>query len=376
VSADAPSKQSTRLRELGQKLLALGVSLLFSFLVLEAYVRLTFQSQWHIPKSAVQSPGIFSARMKPDNEADIPILDGGTFHVKTNARGFRGPPVSTLEGKPLKVLSLGDSFMFGWGLALEDQTMWRFMDAYRRAHPERDVGHAYVACGSWDPKDYYFAYLTEASKAKPDLVVLGVFSGNDIMPNDAPRILDPGKAPVVDQIPEAPKPWIRSFDWVRAQLSGSMFVASFRAKHNKPAAFAPFENDLPFQRELWDTSLFYIGALAKAVKKDGGKLVVVLYPSMLQLNTPKALDDAGYDHTMPERLLTTVGKEHHLEVITLLDGLAAKNEKRDLYYPKDRHITARGSEVAAEILREKLAPIVDEQWAQHAAAAKPAAPAP
>jgi hypothetical protein len=374
VSSDVPTSKG---RELVKKLIALTLSLLFSFLVLEAYVRLTFQSQWHIPRSAVRTPGIFNARMKPDNEADIPILDGGTFHVKTNARGFRGPLVSTLEGKPLKVLSLGDSFMFGWGLALEDQAMWRFMDAYRRAHPDRDVGHAYVACGSWDPKDYYFAYLTEASSAKPDLVVVGVFTGNDIMPNDTPRLLDPRQARSVERLPEEPKPWIRSFDWVRAQLSGSLFVASFRAKHSKPAAFAPFESDLPRQLALWDTSLFYLDALDRAVRKDGGKLVIMLYPSMLQLNTAKALDDAGYDHAMPERVIESVGKSHGVAVVTLLDGLLARNEKKDLYYPKDRHMTAHGSEVAAEVLRDKLGPIVDQLWAERAGkTAAPAAPPP
>lgn len=358
-----------RARELGKKLGALAVSLLVSFLALEAYVRLTFQSQWHIPRSAVRTPGIFSARMKPDHESDIPILDGGTFHVKTNARGFRGPLVSALEGKPLKILSLGDSFMFGWGLALEDQAMARFMDAYRRAHPDRDVGHAYVACGSWDPKDYYFAYLTEAAQAKPDLVVLGVFTGNDIMAPDASRVLDPARVIPVERLPQEPRPWIRSFDWVRAQLSGSLFVASFRAKHSKPAAFAPFEADLARQRQLWDTSFFYIAALDQAVRKDGGKLVILLFPSMLQLNSARALDDAGYDHAAPERLFAAVGKEHGIAVITLLDRLAARNQKQDLYYPKDRHITARGSEVAAEVLRDELGPIVDGLWTERAARA-------
>jgi len=62
-------------------------------------------------------------------------------------------------------------------------------------------------------------------------------------------------------------------------------------------------------------------------------------------------------------------------VITLLDGLAARNQKQDLYYPKDRHMTARGSEVAAEVLRDKLGPIVDARWAERAErAARPATP--
>jgi hypothetical protein len=363
-------------RELAKKVLALGISLLFSFLVLEIYVRLTYQSQWHIPKSAVREPGIFNARMKPSNEVDIELLDGKSFHVKTNERGFRGPLVSTIESKPLKILSLGDSFTFGWGIALEDHCMWKFMEDYHKAHPDRDVGHAYVACGSWDPKDYYYAYLTEASKAKPDLVVLGVFTGNDIMPNDTPRILDPSKAPYASKLPEPPKPLIRSFDWIRAQLSGSLVVASFRAKHSKPVAFAPFENDMEKQKQLWDTSFFYIKALNAAIRKDGGRLALILYPSMLQINTFKALDNAGYDHTMPERVMGEFCKENGIELITLLDTLKAKNDKQDLYFPKDRHLTTHGNAVAAEVLDQKLTPLVDKLWAEKTRAAAAPAPAP
>ena len=360
----------SKARELGPKLLLLVASFAFSFLVLEIYVRLTWDSQWHIPKEAVRSPGIFNARMKPDFEVDIPVMDGGTFHVKTNARGFRGPLVSTLEGKPLKVLSLGDSFMFAWGLALEDHCMTRFVGAYRAAHPDRDLGHAYVACGSWDPKDYYFAYLTEASAAQPDLVVLGVYTGNDVIPNDQPRFLDPATAPFVEKLPEPPRPWLRSVDWLSVQLSSNLLAAQvgFRAKH-KSTAFGLFEDDMDAQNKLWDTSFFYIKALHAAVKKDGGRLALLLFPSLLQVNTRAELDRAGYDHGMPERVVGAFCKENGIDFLPILDPLIEadkKDGKHDLFFPKDRHLTARGNEVAAAALADELGPIVDQMWAAKA----------
>lgn len=369
-------------RETLKKVIALGISLFFSFLVLEVYVRATFKSQWHIPKAAVREPGIYSARMKPNHEADIPILDGGSFHVKTNERGFRGPLVSTIEKKPFKVLSLGDSFTFGWGIAIEDHSMWKFIDGYRAAHPDRDVGHAYVACGSWSPRDYYYAYLEDGSAVKPDLVVLGVFTGNDILPPDEPRILDPSKVEYVTKLPDPPRPLIRSFDWIRAQLSGSLVVASFRAKHSKPAAFAPFDKDMAIQKKLWDTSFFYFKALNEAVKKDGGRMAMVLYPSMLQVNTARALENAGYDSMEPEKVLGEFCKENGIEFIPLLETLRAKNDKQDVYYPKDRHLTTRGNAVAVEVLQQKLQPVLDKMWEDKARAKAappqdaPAPPAP
>jgi hypothetical protein len=252
--------------------------------------------------------------------------------------------------------------MFGWGIALEDHAMSKVVEGWRRDHADRELGHAFVACGSWDPRDYLYAYLTEASAAKPDLVVLGVFTGNDIMPADAPRILDPSEAPYVDRLPDPPRPLMRSFDWIRAQLSGSLFVSSLRAKHQRPAAFAPFEDDMAKQQRLWDTSFFYLRALHEAVRKDGGELAIVLYPSMLQVNAARALDAAGYDHRMPERVMGAFAAENGIALVTLLEALEAHNEKQDLFFPKDRHLTTRGFAVAAEAMEAKLRPMLDRLW--------------
>lgn len=361
----------SKLRDLAKKIGVLAVSLLFCLIVLEIYVRATWQSHWHIPKTAVRAPGIFSARMKPSHEVDIPIMDGGTFHVKTNERGFRGPLVSTLHDKPLKILSLGDSFTFAWGLAVEEHCMWRFTEKYRAAHPDRDVGHAYVACGSWDPKDYYYGYVTEASAEKPDIVVLGVFTGNDIMAPDAPRILDPALVKSVDEIPNPPRPLIRSFDWISAQLSGSMLIAQvgFRAKRGA-TAFSMFEKDMERQKKLWDTSLYYIKALNDAVRRDGGRLALIVYPSVLEVAAYQQLENGGYDSTMPEKVLEAFSIENKIHFIGPLSYIRAKNQKRDLFFIKDRHMTARGNEVMADLLMERLAPVVDEVWKEKRARAE------
>ena len=363
ASPAAPPER--RPRGLGKKIVTLLVLLTLSFAALEIYVRLTWRSPMHSPKEVSRAPGIFSFRYKINYDADVERADGGTFRLRTNERGFRGPLVSSMAGKPLKVLSLGDSFTAGWGVEVEQHCMWRFMDGYRALHPERDVGHAYVACGGWDPKDYYFGYMTEALEVKPDVVVLGVFSGNDVMPADSPRILDPSKAPFVDAPPDPPQPLFSSFDWVRAELSSNLFIAELRAKHMKPAAYALFDPDMTRQREMWDTSFFYIKAIHDAVRKNGGKLVVLLYPMILQVNTPTALDDAGYDHAAPERVVSAFCKENGIDLITPLDALIeGSRTKKDLYFIEDRHLTVRGHEVTAEVLQRQLTPILDDAWAR------------
>jgi hypothetical protein len=297
-------------------------------------------------------------------DGDLECADGGKFHVHTNERGFRGPLVSAMADKPLRLLSLGDSFTMGWGIEIEQHGVTRFVDAYRQAHPDRDVGLASVACPGWDPKDYVLAYKTESGDKKPDLVVLGIFAGNDQLPESTPRIVDPAKAPFVDKLPDPPQPLFRSVDWVRARISGSLFIAKLRAKHGKPAAFALYEPDPEKQKKAWDTTFFFIKAVDDAVRADGGKLVVLLYPTMVQVQVPAALEEAGYDPAAPEKAMAAFCKESGIELITLLDELRAANGKNEMYFQKDRHLTVRGNQVATEALQKKLAPVVDRLWAE------------
>lgn len=365
-SATAPTPTTVRRarRGLRRKLALFAASLAFALLTLEVFVRIFGAAATGFPRSALAAPGVFTCRMKPDGEFDVPLLDGGGFHVKTNARGFRGATAASISARPLRILSLGDSFTLGWGVDLEEHAMARFVAEYRRVHPNRDVGHAYVAHPDWDPKDYWFAYLTEGRAANPDLVVLGLFAGNDVMPAGSPRYRTPKDAPSRDAPPAAPPPpLLRSFEWVRTRLSSSLLVARVGLWAGyKPANFARFEPDVATQREAWATTFFYLDALDIEIRRNGGQLVIVSYPSLIQVNASHALDAAGFDHAAPDRVLSAFCAERRIEMIPLLEPLIAANQHLDLYFPKDRHLTARGNAVAAEALTGPLGAIVDRVW--------------
>lgn len=365
-SATAPTPTGVRPARHGlrRKLVLFAASLAFSLLALEIFVRIFGAAPAGFPRSALGAPGVFTCRMKPDAEFDVPLSDGGGFRVKTNARGFRGATAASIAERPLRMLSLGDSFTLGWGVGLEAHAMARFVAGYRRVHPDRDVGHAYLAHPDWDPKDYFFAYLTEGLAAKPDLVVLGLFGGNDVMPAGSPRYRDPKEAPSRDAPSAAsPPPLLRSLAWVRTQLSSSLLVARVGLRLGyKPANFDRFEPDVARQREAWATTFFYLDALDAEIRRNGGRLVIVSYPSLIQVNASRALDAAGFDHAGPDRVLAAFCAERRIEMIPLLEPLKAANENVDLYFPKDRHLTARGNAVAAEALTGPLGAIVDRVW--------------
>lgn len=356
------------------KLILFTVSLVFSLLVLEVYVRLDSRGKWVLPRESLQPGGVFCCRLKGDQSVTVHVVDGASAETVLNARGFRGPPVTSLIDKPLRMISLGDSLTFGWGVDLDKLAMSRFAADYGARHPERGLGHAYVASPGWDPKDYYFGFETEvlpylgpSTPEKPprvDLVVLGFFAGNDILFPGTPHILDPREAPVQTQLPDPiPTPIFGFPEWIRLRVRGSMIGTrlGITARTDAPE-LARFNKNLDAQRPAWADTFFYLDALHAAVKKSGGRLVILAYPSVVQVNSGKSLDDNGLDHTAPERMLEVYCREHGVDLITLLEPLKANNQKVDLYFPVDRHLNAKGHEVASRVLAEKLTPIVDQVW--------------
>lgn len=102
------------------------------------------------------------ARQRPS-----PIGRRRTFFVRTNAAGFRGPPLDDPPTRP-RVLCLGDSVTFGWGV--EDDESWPARLAAR--HPEFEFINAAVpamkpdAIGAWASRN--------AASLRPALVLFTV----------------------------------------------------------------------------------------------------------------------------------------------------------------------------------------------------------
>lgn len=128
----------------------------------------------------------------------------------TNATGFRGPAVPVARPRPaVRIVGLGDSVMFGWGVREEDTYLARLAERLRAAHPEVAWDVVNTAVPGYNTVMEIATLEAKGLRFDPDLVVLN-FVGNDLgLPN------------FIEERPD-PLDLRRSFlfDFVRARLRG------------------------------------------------------------------------------------------------------------------------------------------------------------
>ncbi len=116
-------------------------------------------------------------RLKPDLELDL-----GSFTMRTNALGFRGPTQSQQKQDGVyRVLVLGDSVAFGWGVD-EEVTFLRRFEAEWNANHERKIEICNAGCLVYDTTQQWALLRDQGLALQPDLVLL-VYVVNDIEPS-------------------------------------------------------------------------------------------------------------------------------------------------------------------------------------------------
>jgi hypothetical protein len=148
----------------------------------------------HLPADGViGNPALFMRRSKSPRILFemLPNLGGLTFRgasLATDSHGFRQPdrPVAK-PANALRIVALGDSVMFGWGVE-EPQTMLRRLEhALRERLPELQVDLINTSVPGYNTAMEVAVLEEKGLQFQPDIVMID-FCGNDIdLPNFLPR---------------------------------------------------------------------------------------------------------------------------------------------------------------------------------------------
>ena len=131
--------------------------------------------------------------------------------LRTNADGFRGPLVAATRTRPaVRIVGLGDSVMFGWGVSQDDTYLARLVPLLEAASPGVAWEVVNTAVPGYNTVMEVATLEAKGLRFDPDLVVLN-FVGNDLgLPNfveERPDVLTLRRSFLVD--------------FVRARLGGA-----------------------------------------------------------------------------------------------------------------------------------------------------------
>jgi lysophospholipase L1-like esterase len=101
-----------------------------------------------------------------------------SYRVRTNSLGFRDREFSVKRGAKFRILALGDSFTFGFGVEV-NQSWPKVLEA-RLRNAGYDVEIANLGRPGASPRDYAAIATRAIPLLKPDLVIVAVLQGDDL----------------------------------------------------------------------------------------------------------------------------------------------------------------------------------------------------
>lgn len=276
------------------------------------------------------TPGQSGRFRHPDFDVDVRI----------NAAGLRDDDYPLARTSRHRMLVLGDSFAWGFGVELDE----RFSEIIERNNPDWEVINAAVSGYGTDQE---LLYLREKGLAyRPDVVLL-VFHENDLENNarseeywySKPYFTLAGDSLEVHNVP-VPRSTLKQrcnrFFYGRTYLLGRLYALAGRLTHEA-------------RRPLWSRSTVssdagggeavtaaLLGAMARECASHGARLAVVSVPSPHE----------------PVAWLSRVCAAHGVAYLSLAGAFAAAG--RNLTFAHDGHWTAEGHRVAARAIARFL----------------------
>jgi lysophospholipase L1-like esterase len=338
-----------------------------------------------------------------------------TFVAQANSAGFRDREFPPARAARLRVIVLGDSFTFGWGVAQDEA----WPKALERLFPAGEIEIANLGQPGAGPAEYERIARRAVPMLRPDLVIVAVLQGDDlaqtilanpsragwrgvlshgmraVFPNlmrlvrDAPapdRPATPGRRVAAGELKQI---WAEQARVTVAELTPSQREQFKRIPEAERASFLagelnPFWVRLALRHpdyfmltlELGDPAVTtgvtamraHLAGIQQATERIGATCMVVIVPHGVFVS-PSAQEAArGLGFAAPTELLTTpaadasiarAAAEARVSAISVTDAFRPHARSQELYFPRDGHFNARGHAVFAELLAPAIRKNVD-----------------
>lgn len=339
-----------------------------------------------------------SVRTVPGWSGDVTV-EGRTVTVHLNGLGLRSPEIGPRRPGELRVLCLGDSFVFGYGVA-DDETfpeVLRGLLADRLGRPVV-VGNAGVP--GYGTVEQALCLQRLRDDFDPDVVVPTIYIGNDFVEDrDVSRFVEGGfamKGEWADLLRTSRRArlMLHSRAWMHVEFhlieSGSPWALQLKPTSTAEMAFMGFPQrdgprnqckaglfmDIIDPRHSWQPGgppvvprvLARTEASLRSIQATAGsaQVLVVILPSWWHLNeaerleymTSVGLDPAEYRLGLTQHRLETLCAELSVPVVDVTPFARRLEDPASLFLREDHHLNPEGHRFVAELLADRIAALI------------------
>ncbi|HYE86385.1 MAG TPA: hypothetical protein VEA16_08515 [Vicinamibacterales bacterium] len=383
-----------------RKLAVVAISTALSLIAAEVALR-TVSPRRTFDVLAGAYPAMFNAsdvmpyRLRPNYQGRLATSEFDTG-IRINSLGYRGPEFAVAKGRARRILVIGDSFTFGWGVN-DDETyparLQRLLPARMGSQQVEVINAGFAAC--YSPDTYYLYLKNEGLALNPDAIVVGLFVGNDLDSDAAfenewieqdseglplrirnlnSQVIDhyllPRPIPVRYRTPILSRSHLFQglFDvwwelaprlkaWVPGGIATTVYAAS---QAPSPEEQVPYNYRIRFAdrtEKVFSRVRHLLRAMHRLAGDAGIPIYFMIIPAAVQL-APDAYAGLPADIEKPQKELARFFDREGMKYLDLLPWFRERSNGRTIYLPQDGHFSPDGNQLAAERLAEYLA----QEW--------------
>lgn len=270
--------------------------------------------------------------------------------VELNSHGFRSPEIAPKEEGELRILALGDSLLYGQGVATEDTITSQLEVMLRERLPDRPVNVINAGHRAYDTRQELGLVRELGAELQPDVVLVFWF-WNDLHERPIEKTYDALReiGPIAFDVGAPMEGWVEA-KWRATQLVRSsalvMYLYDWWRATSHTGEMAPEYVDAGMERFQ-----YYVSQFKRLSGELGFRLVYAIIPE------PAGLLGDHHTHAVDARaaeLLAEAGVET-IRFQEALSTLAHENGELPVI-PYDGHYLPIGNQVMAEAVLEALAP--------------------
>ncbi len=295
----------------------------------------------------VPTPGFAGCIRRP--EFDACFTAGGA--------GLRGADPGPRRADTVRVLLLGDSLTWGFGVRDEETVAVRLEGLLAARHPELDLQVLNGGVPGYGTADQLAFLRSRGADLAPDVVILQFLPVNDFEENRTPAAgwatLEDGMLASTTSFREyldwplwlQVKTWLKSHSHFAHLVSDRLGYAAMRLGMAQQLGIEDGES---FTTEDGERATDLLGGVAAAARDLGARTLFVFTTGQAEViaEEPVALRSLA--------VIEAAASRAGVPWLDVTPGLRQRRDKLELFYPQDGHWTAVGHQAVAEILDREL----------------------